>query len=131
MLEKADRRISKLERDLEALWIGREGNLKLKGSEGSAFGTPFGERADEEDLADQQIEKMLPELLSLDSTTLTPTILARDERRTTAPPATPWGENAPVTIESRAAGSSSRLAPITTAAMIPKINMTTESSSRL
>lgn len=30
------------ERDMEALWIGREGNLKLKGSEGSAFGSPFG-----------------------------------------------------------------------------------------
>ena len=29
------------ERDLRALWIGREGNLKLKGSEGSAFGSPF------------------------------------------------------------------------------------------
>jgi general secretion pathway protein D len=31
------------ERDLEAMWIGREGNLKLKGSEGSAFGSPFSE----------------------------------------------------------------------------------------
>jgi len=28
-------------RDLEAMWIGREGNLKLKGSAGSAFGSPF------------------------------------------------------------------------------------------
>lgn len=56
-------------RDLEAMWIGREGNLKLKGTAGSAFGSPFrGEKKDEDEPQDSGVVPIasVTDILSLD-----------------------------------------------------------------
>jgi general secretion pathway protein D len=73
-------------RDMEALWIGREGNLKLKGSEGSAFGSPFGAREEAVDPLLIDSLTSVPGLELLEPTSLSPVILSNDPPRPAARP---------------------------------------------